>query len=128
MKFFTVYENPDVLSINDFVFVKNGFSIFALIFPILYSIWNGLWKASLIFFLYYLILFYLFYRFDFLGPIIFILFFMGHMVFSFEAKEFKQNKLINKGWRKAGFVSGNNITDAEIKFYSLQFKLKTNKD
>ena len=120
MKFYNVFQNPNVLSQDDHIFLKEGFSLFALFFPLFFSIYNGLWKISVFFILYFYLIFFLYDYFKIFNPIIFIFILIPHIIFSFEAREFVKNSLINKGWRKVGLIRGSNLTEAEIKFYNLK--------
>ncbi len=120
MKFYNVFQNPNVLSEDDHIFLKEGFSLFALFFPLFFSIYNGLWKISIFLLVYFLLLIFLYNYYKTLNPIIFLIIVIPHIIFSFEAREFIKNNLIKKGWRKVGLIRGSNLEEAEIKFYDLK--------
>ena len=126
MKFYSVLENPNVLSNDTHIFHREGFSFFALIFPLFFSIFNGLWMLSIFVSFYLLILIFLFNYFENLHQITFIFFLFPHIIFSFEARNFKKNILLKKGWRKVGFIMGKNLIDAEIRFYNSNISIKNN--
>ncbi|MBL42988.1 MAG: hypothetical protein CMM49_10055 [Rhodospirillaceae bacterium] len=128
MKFYSIFENPNVLSQDIHIFHREGFSFFALIFPLLFSIFNGLWIVSIYIILYFFILIYLFIFFESLNSIIFIFILFPHIMFSFEARDFQKNSLIKKGWRNIGFVMGRNQLEAEIRFYDLSNQITINKE
>ncbi|MAR79381.1 MAG: hypothetical protein CMM18_04025 [Rhodospirillaceae bacterium] len=120
MKFYNVFQNPNVLSDDDHIFLKEGFSLFALFFPLFFSIYNGLWKTSIFLLVYFLLLIFLYNYYKTLNPIIFLIILIPHIIFAFEAREFIKNNLIKKGWRKVGLIRGSNLEEAEIKFYDLK--------
>ena len=47
MRLYTVHQNPDPLSGNDLVFVKEGFCWPAFFFPMLWPLWHRLWLVAL---------------------------------------------------------------------------------
>tara|TARA_B100001741_G_C16187555_1_gene429794 strand:- start:32 stop:412 length:381 start_codon:yes stop_codon:yes gene_type:complete len=120
MKFYNVFQNPDVLSEDDYIFLKEGLSLFALFLPLFFSIYNGLWKTSIFLLVYFSIIISLYDYFKILNPIIFMFILTPHIIFSFEAREFVKKSLIKKGWRNLGLVCGSNIAEAEIKFYNIK--------
>ncbi|PPR79724.1 MAG: hypothetical protein CFH01_00215 [Alphaproteobacteria bacterium MarineAlpha2_Bin1] len=123
MRFYSIFENPNVLSQDIHIFHKEGFSFFALILPLLFSIFNGLWMVSAFLILYFFILFSILVYFENFNSIIFIIILFPHIIFSFEARDLRKKSLIKKGWRKVGFVMGRNESEAEMRFYNFKNKI-----
>ena len=124
----TYFDNKKILGYQNHLFIRDGFSFIALVFPLFYSIWNGLWVLTIILIIYFFGLTYLITYFESFNSIIFLIILIPHIIFSYEARELKGNNLIKKGWRKVGLVVAKNIVEAELKFYSSRNNINLNKE
>jgi len=98
------------------VFVKEGFSILALLAPIIWLLLNRLWRELLV----YVLL---------IAAVIGLLSWAGgnetaigwatflvNLLFAFEARDLHRGALARKGYTLTGIVSGRNLEDSERSF------------
>ncbi len=118
-KTFTVYQNPNPTSKNEFIFVSERFAWFAFFFPIIVPLMKGFWITTI---LLSLLLF--------LGSIviksilvenIYLIFFwvFVQIVYCFEYSDLYHYEILRKGWKMITTIQEKNIIRAEKKFFEI---------
>ncbi len=121
MQTYTVYEKrvaPEDIEerAGDLVFVKEGFSFWALIVPALWFLLNGVWRGLI---LYLVLSIALVVALTSLGASDEVLFWSGlvlNLIFAFEARDIHRDTLEHRGYVLRGVVSGRNLEEAERRF------------
>ena len=118
-KTFTVYQNPNPTSKNEFIFVGERFAWFALFFPIIVPLIKGFWitsiSLSLLLFLGTIILK------SFNNENIYLIFFWVavQIVYCFEYSDLYHFEILRKGWKMITTIQEKNIVTAEKKFFEI---------
>ncbi|KZL19642.1 hypothetical protein PsAD2_01921 [Pseudovibrio axinellae] len=107
---------------RNIMFVKDGFSWWAMLFPLLWALYNRMWLvflgylAAVVAFVFLAQLFG-----STTGGFITLL---ATLLFAMEAGFLKSWSLQRKNWQVAGFVSAANLDEAEIRFFDRVSKNK----
>jgi hypothetical protein len=123
MPTFTVHQPPprkgETASAPErFVFVRDGFYVWAFLLAPFWLSWRRLWLA---FAIYLLANFVLGAGLVLIGAALAVKFFAGLLVallIGFEASSIWRRKLTRRGWKMLGFVVGDDAETAERRFYS----------
>jgi hypothetical protein len=116
MRAYTIHAPPDEAPAPErFAFVKDGFSWPALLVPILWILWHRLWLTLLGYVIYLLVL-------AWIGRLTGdwnagLLAILGSFLFALEANNIRRTSLENRGWREVGGSFGQNLDEAEIRFF-----------
>ncbi len=96
-------------------FVKDGFSWWALLFPLLWMLYNRMWLAFLGYLVAVIVLVFLANVFgSTTGGLLTVL---ATLFFAMEAGFLKSWSLRRKNWLTVGFVNASNLDEAEIRFF-----------
>ena len=119
MRAYTVHAPPahvdDADAPEKFAFVKDGFSWPALFVPVLWILWHRLWLTLMGIIIWVLVVMWV----DRLAgemPAT-ILAILGGILFAWEANNIRRWSLDRKGWRDVGGSFGDNLEEAEIRFF-----------
>ena len=117
MRFYSVYQGPEARGDQDLIFIKDGFCWPALVLPLIWPIWRGLWLVALLASV-ILILVSAAVQGGWLAP------FTGIVIESFvvltvafEGNNLRRWTKSRRGWREVGVVSGRYLADAERSFF-----------
>jgi hypothetical protein len=122
MPVFTVHEPPlrataDLPDPERFVFVRDGVYVWAFLLTPLWMLWRGLW---LVFILYAVIAAAIDVAMRYAGfgngSIILVQILLSLLV-AVEAASLRRFSLARRGWKNIGLVSGDDLEDAERRFY-----------
>ncbi len=104
-------------------FVKDGFSWWAMLFPLFWSLYNRMWLvflgclAAIVALAFIAEVFGVTYG-GFLAV-------MATLFFAMEAGLLKSRSLRRKNWQTVGFITASNLDEAEIRFFDRISKTKT---
>lgn len=122
MKTYTVHQPPgesaDVGALAErIVFIREGFSWFAFLFPVVWLVWNRLW-LEFIGFIGVIVLVELLAQALGAGPMLgaWLAAAIG-LVLGFEAHDLRRGKLERSGWRMVATVVGPDRVACELKFF-----------
>lgn len=118
MSIFTVYENPNPLSSELIVLVKEGFCWPAFFFSFLWALYEGLWSIA---FLYLVILIsgITFIKIFFFNEnVVYLYLFIFNFGYAFLVNDFRRIVIYFKGWPSLAIVQGKNLKEAEERFFS----------
>lgn len=115
MSVFTVYQHPGGAP-DRAVFVKDGFTGFAMVFTVLWALWHRMWiVAAVLLALFAAVALAV----GFLGldPGLAAVIELGiSLLFGFEAQNLRALSLQRAGYREAGLVGAENLDVAELKY------------
>jgi hypothetical protein len=116
MRAYTVHAPADDPAAPEkFAFVKDGFSWPALFAPILWILWHRLWLTLVGYVIFVLVV-------AWTGRLVnenaaFIVAILGSLLFALEANNIRRMSLANRGWSDLGASSGQNLDEAELRFF-----------
>ncbi len=122
MSIYTVHEPPlraaeAAPNPERFVFVRDGFYFWAFVFSVLWMLWHRMWLILLI---YVAVVVGLESALRYLGvssPLLGLIGFLIALLVGIEAATLRRFKLARSGWKNIGVVSGDNLEDAERRFF-----------
>jgi len=122
MSVYTVHEPPlraaqATPNPERFIFVRDGFYFWAFVFSALWMLWHRMWLILLI---YVAVVVGLETSLRYLGVSRPLLGFIGILIallVGIEAATLRRFKLARRGWKNIGVVSGDNLEDAERRFF-----------
>ena len=117
MRFYSVYQGPEARGDQDLIFIKDGFCWPALVLPLIWPMWRGLWLVALLASI-LLIAVSAAVQGGWLAP------FTGSvieafvvLIVAFEGNNLRRWTKSRRGWREVGVVSGRHLADAERSFF-----------
>jgi hypothetical protein len=116
MRAYTVHAPADdPVTPEKFAFVKDGFSWPAFFAPVLWILWHRLWLTLIAYVIFVLIV-------AWTGRLLgedaaFIVAILGSLLFAIEANNIRRMSLANRGWSDLGASSGQNLDEAELRFF-----------
>ncbi|MEW5421298.1 DUF2628 domain-containing protein [Amorphus sp. 3PC139-8] len=117
-------KSPDLdQTLERAVFVRDGFSWLALLFPVLWFLFNRLWLLLVLFLIVSIGLEFVLSEVG--GPFPGIAAVALSVVVGFEANGLKRWALLKRGYRFAGIVSGSKRTDCERRFFAKWLETET---
>jgi hypothetical protein len=122
MPVFTVHEPPlrATAALPDperFVFVRDGVYVWAFLLTPLWMLWRGLWLVFIIYALFAVAVEIAMHHAGFgTGSIILVQLLLSLLV-AVEAGSLRRFSLARRGWKNIGVVSGDDLEDAERRFY-----------
>lgn len=119
MRLYTVHQNPDPLSGNDLVFVKEGFCWPALFFPLLWPLWHRLWLVVLLVIAVSVAVDAVTMELGWPDAMVAIFTLAFAWLFAAEANDLRRWTLRRHGWRELAVASGRNLAEAEQRFFTL---------
>ncbi len=119
MRLYTVHQNPDPLSGNDLVFVKEGFCWPALLFPLLWPLWHRLWLVTLLVLVASGVIDAVTMELDWPETMVGVLTLALVVLYAAEANDLRRWTLRRGGWRELGVASGRTLADAEQRFFTI---------
>lgn len=114
MKIYSIYENLQEQN-NSLIIIKQGFSLWALIFNFIWAIYNKMWGIALITIVVHLVIISLMQENNIIASamnIATMLFIFGF--FATEMQEYYANK---KGYKLSDIILANNEEEAAIKYF-----------
>jgi hypothetical protein len=122
MSVYTVHEPPlraaeAAPNPERFVFVRDGFYFWAFVFSVLWMLWHRMWLILLI---YVAVVVGLESALRYLGvssPLLGLIGVLIALLVGIEAATLRRFKLARGGWKTVGVVSGDNLEDAERRFF-----------
>jgi Protein of unknown function (DUF2628) len=124
MPVFTVHEPPlrATAALPDperFVFVRDGVYVWAFLLTPLWMLWRGLWLVFIIYAVFAAAVDMAMHYTEFgTGSIILVQLLISLLV-AVEAASLRRFSLTRRGWKNIGVVSGNDLEDAERRFYDV---------
>lgn len=123
MQTYTIYErypaSEDIEQrASELVFVKEGFSIFAFLVPLIWLLFNRMWWEAGAFFAFVVILDGVLTLLG-VGPEInAVVSFLINVIFAFEARNLHRYNLERKGYSMIAVASGHNLDEVEQRFFT----------
>jgi len=122
MPVFTVHEPPlrataDLPDPERFVFVRDGVYVWAFLLTPLWMLWRGLWLVFLLYAVFAVAVEFAMHYAGFgTGSIVLVQLLISLLV-AVEAASLRRFSLGRRGWKNIGVVSGDDLEDAERRFY-----------
>ncbi len=101
----------------DPLLIKEGFSFWAFLFPLFWSLYHRLWIESAVLILIGAVLFVAQARWGFSPNIVTALGFAVQIIFAFEARDFLRAHLARRGWWQPAIIFGRNVDGATQRWY-----------
>ena len=115
MRAYTVHAPPDEPAPERFTFVKDGIAWPALFVPILWILWHRLWLALMGYVIFVLVIMWTERLVN--ENAAFVVGALGLILFALEANNIRRLSLGSRGWRDMGGSFGQNLDEAEIRFF-----------
>jgi hypothetical protein len=100
-----------------FIFIRDGFYVWAFLFSVLWMLWHRLWLVLLIYVVVSAGLETALRFAGVSGPILALVGFLLSFLVGIEAATLRRFKLVRRGWKNVGTVSGDDLEDAERRFF-----------
>jgi hypothetical protein len=127
MKIFTAHRPPQI-SQEEAVFIKEGFSWPAFFFPVIWLVLKRLWFSLIIYLLVLALIFALASRLSFSDTSVFILVLALNLLLGMEGNERRRRALARRGFIEEGPFVGEDLQEAELKYFHLQHGERTPAD
>jgi|HubBroStandDraft_5_1064220.scaffolds.fasta_scaffold67596_3 hypothetical protein len=122
MSVYTVHEPPlraaqAAANPERFIFVRDGFYFWAFVFSVLWMLWHRMWLILLV---YVAVVVGLETALRYLGvssPLLGLIGVLIALLVGIEGATLRRFKLARRGWKNIGVVSGDNLEDAERRFF-----------
>ena len=122
MSVYTVHEPPlraaqAAPNPERFIFVRDGFYFWAFVFSVLWMLWHRMWLILLV---YVAVVAGLETALRYLGvssPLLGLIGVLIALLVGIEGATLRRFKLARRGWKNIGVVSGDNLEDAERRFF-----------
>jgi len=101
-----------------FVFVRDGFYVWAFLVPWAFMLWYRLWLVLLIYVVVSAGLETAMYYAGFAGYAIALVGFLTSLLIGFEAASLRRFTLSRRGWKNIGVVTGDDLESAEQRFFA----------
>ena len=117
MRYYSVHAPPEEPTAPErFRFVKDGFSWPALFVPILWILWHRLWLTLVWYVVFVLVV-------AWAGRLVnddvaFVVAVLGSVLFALEANNIRRLSLESRGWNEIGSSFGQNLDEAEARFFA----------
>ncbi len=123
MSIYTVHEPPlraaETMPDPDrFAFVRDGFSIWAFLFAVLWMLWHRMWLVLLAYLVVVLGIESALRYAGFSGPVLAIVAIFISFLVGIESSTLRRFALARRGWKNVGVVSGNDLEEAERRFFA----------
>ena len=122
MSVYTVHEPPlraaeATPNPERFAFVRDGFSVWAFLFSVLWMLWHRLWLVLLIYVAVAAGLEAVLHYAGVSDVVLGVAALLLSLLIGFEASTLRRFTLANGGWKDVGIVSGDNLEEAERRFF-----------
>jgi Protein of unknown function (DUF2628) len=122
MSIYTVHEPPlraaeTVPDPDRFAFVRDGFSVWAFLFAVLWMLWHRLWLVLLAYVVVVVGIESALRYAGFSGPVLAIAAIFISILVGIESGTLRRFALARRGWKNVGVVSGNDLEEAERRFF-----------
>lgn len=122
MKIYTIHEPPvpsaDPLDrADELIFVKDGFSLFAFILPVIWLIYHRVWIALIVFLVFSIGLNMAFVAMELNQIYLSIVMGVLSLIIAFEASSLRRWQLDRRDYKLVGSVSGRDLYECESKFF-----------
>ncbi|MGH6906773.1 MAG: DUF2628 domain-containing protein [Aestuariivirga sp.] len=116
MAFYSVH-NRDGASAEQAIFVREGFSFGAFLFTVVWALWHRMWLAAGILLAVSGAITLAGTLLDTGEAVVVLAGFAVNLIFGFEARDLQIRTLIARGYRQIGYSHGDNLDEAEIRFF-----------
>jgi len=122
MSIYTVHEPPlraaETMPDPDrFAFVRDGFSVWAFLFAVLWMLWHRLWLVLLAYVVVVVGIETALRYAGFSGPVLAIVAVFISLLVGIESSTLRRFALARRGWKNVGIVGGTNTEAAERRFF-----------
>ena len=123
MSIYTVHEPPlraaETMPDPDrFAFVRDGFSVWAFLFAVLWMLWHRLWLVLLAYVVVVAGIESALRYAGFSGPVLAIVAVFISLLVGIESGTLRRFALARRGWKNVGVVSGSDLEEAERRFFA----------
>lgn len=123
MSIYTVHEPPlraaETMPDPDrFAFVRDGFSVWAFLFAVLWMLWHRLWLVLLAYVVVIVGIESALRYAGFSGPVLAIVAVFISLLVGIESGTLRRFALARRGWKNVGVVSGGDLEEAERRFFA----------
>jgi hypothetical protein len=123
MSIYTVHEPPlraaeTTPDPDRFAFVRDGFSVWAFLFAALWMLWHRMWLVLLVYVVVVLGIESALRYAGFSGPVLAIVAIFIAFLVGIESSTLRCFALARRGWKNVGVVSGNDLEEAERRFFA----------
>ena len=124
MPVFTVHEPPlrataDLPDPERFVFVRDGVYVWAFLLTPLWMLWRGLWLVFFIYAVFAIAVEIAMHYSGFGTASVILVQLLISLLVAVEAASLRRFSLARRGWKNIGVVSGDNLEEAERRFYDV---------
>jgi len=125
MSIYTVHEPPlraaETMPDPDrFAFVRDGFSIWAFLFAVLWMLWHRMWLVLLGYIIVAVGIESALRYAGFSGPVLVIVGIFISFLVGIESSTLRRFALARRGWKNVAVVSGNDLEEAERRFFAVR--------
>ncbi|MDA0368175.1 MAG: DUF2628 domain-containing protein [Proteobacteria bacterium] len=118
MRVYSVYQSPTAGGDDDLIFIKDGFCWPALVLPLIWPLWRGLWLVALVV-VGILVAVSTVVEAGLLAPLTGTVIEVAvALILGFEGNNLRRWVKSRRGWREVATVSGRRLDDAERSFFS----------
>jgi Protein of unknown function (DUF2628) len=123
MSIYTVHEPPlraaeTIPDPDRFAFVRDGFSVWAFLFAVLWMLWHRMWLVLLAYLVVVLGIESALRYVGFSGPVLAIVAIFISFLVGIESSTLRRFALRRRGWKNVGVVSGGDLEEAERRFFA----------
>jgi hypothetical protein len=117
MRFYSVYQSPEARGDQGLIFIKDGFCWPALVLPVVWPLWRGLWLVAAVVFA-LLVVVSAAVESGWIAPLTGgVVEIAVALVMGFEGNNLRRWTKSGRGWREVGMVSGRRLAEAERTFF-----------
>jgi Protein of unknown function (DUF2628) len=123
MSIYTAHEPPlraaeTTPDPDRFAFVRDGFSVWAFLFAVLWMLWHRLWLVLLAYVVVVVGIETALRYAGFSGPVLAIVAVFISLLVGIESSTLRRFALARRGWKNVGVVSGSDLEEAERRFFA----------
>jgi hypothetical protein len=123
MSIYTAHEPPlraaeTTPDPDRFAFVRDGFSVWAFLFAVLWMLWHRLWLVLLAYVVVVVGIETALRYAGFSGPVLAIVAVFIALLVGIESSTLRRFALARRGWKNVGVVSGSDLEEAERRFFA----------
>lgn len=123
MKVYTTHRSPNAPR-EHALFIKDGFSWPAFLFPVIWLIIKRLWLALALYILAVAVISVTASATDLSGASVFVILLGLNLILGFEANKLNRRALTRRGFAEEGPFVGEDLEEAELKYFQLQFAVQ----
>jgi hypothetical protein len=105
---------------EDAIFIRDGFSIAAFLFTVLWALWNRMWIVAIFILVVLGAITVLGEALSINESIVSLASLLASLIFGHEARDLQRWSLERRGYQAVGVVAGEDLEEAELRFFAFQ--------